>query len=55
VFKEVGLSLSKEELLLDVRPLVKLVMSRFFGDASAFVDIIMEHFPDPQRAATNKV
>ena len=52
---ELGLSLKKEELFLDSRPLIRLVCTRFFGDAAALVDMIKQHTPDPTQAAEAKV
>lgn len=39
----------------DVKPLLKLVMHRFFGEASGFVDMIVQNVPSPVEAAASKV
>lgn len=55
ILREAGVSITKEELLLDVKPLIRIVMSRFFGDATGFVDMITEHIVSPLVGAERKV
>lgn len=55
VLASIGVRLRKEELKLDPRPLLKLVLSRFFGDAAGFVDMLVKHFPSPLENAQRKV
>jgi len=43
--EELGIRLSKTELKMNIRPLLRLVCSRFFGDFSGFVDMIAEKVP----------
>uniref|UniRef100_H2YSS8 Tr-type G domain-containing protein n=1 Tax=Ciona savignyi TaxID=51511 RepID=H2YSS8_CIOSA len=52
---ELGIYLSKEESKLNIRPLLRLVCSRFMGDFSGFVDMCVEHIPSANQAAKNKV
>lgn len=52
--KELGVKLRKAELHLDPRPLLKLVMARFFGDASGMTDMLVRHAPSPLAAAARK-
>ena len=52
---EVGVQLHKSQFALDSRPLLKLVLSQFFGDASGFVQMAVTNFPDPRTAARSKV
>lgn len=55
VLAELGIHLSKEELALDVRPLIKVVLRRFFGRASGFVDMVVQHVPSPVAGAQRKI
>jgi hypothetical protein len=36
--KKLNIFLNKKDFLLDIKPLLKLVLSRFFGDISCLVD-----------------
>jgi len=40
---------------INIRPLLKLVCSRFFGPATGFVDVIRDYCPTPLEAAKKKV
>ena len=51
---ELGVHLTKEELKLDVRPLLKLSLIKFFGTHSGFVDCLAEHVASPVRAGRRK-
>eukprot|EP00613_Pedinella_sp_CCMP2098_P038485 CAMPEP_0171804652 /NCGR_PEP_ID=MMETSP0991-20121206/74235_1 /TAXON_ID=483369 /ORGANISM="non described non described, Strain CCMP2098" /LENGTH=997 /DNA_ID=CAMNT_0012417059 /DNA_START=82 /DNA_END=3073 /DNA_ORIENTATION=- len=53
--REVGVSLSKPELHLDPKPLLKLIMGRFFGDCSGFVEMVSSCVPSPVEGARAKV
>jgi len=55
VCDELGIHLSKEEQKLNIRPLLRLVCRRFFGDFTGFVDMCVEHIPSPQDSAKRKV
>ena len=48
---ELGLRLKPAQLRLDVRPLLKLVLSNFLGGAGGLVDSIVAHVPSPVAAA----
>lgn len=53
--RDVGVKLSKPELHLDPKPLLRLILSRFFGNASGFVDMVATWVPSPVAAARGKV
>ncbi|CAG9575403.1 unnamed protein product [Danaus chrysippus] len=55
VLAELGIKLTKQEAKLNVRPLLRLVCSRFFGDFCGFVDMVVRHVPSPLDAAPRKV
>ena len=40
---------------LNIRPLVKVVCSRFFGASTGFVDMLRQHVPSPKECAAQKV
>lgn len=50
-----GVTLKKSELHLDPRPLLKLVLARFFREATGFVDSVVRHVPSPIAGAAHKV
>ena len=52
--RDVGVKLSKPELHLDPKPLLRLILSRFFGNASGFVDMVATWVPSPVAAARGK-
>ena len=43
--QELGIHLSKTELKMNIRPLLRVVCSRFFGDFTGFVDMIADKIP----------
>ncbi|KAG8006775.1 hypothetical protein GBF38_022790 [Nibea albiflora] len=55
VLDELGIHLTKEELKLNIRPLLRLVCNRFFGEFTGFVDMCVQHIPSPQEGARNKI
>jgi len=55
VCDELGIRLSKEEQKLNIRPLLRLVCRRFFGDFTGFVDMCVEHISSPLDHAKRKV
>uniref|UniRef100_A0A0B7BBZ6 116 kDa U5 small nuclear ribonucleoprotein component n=1 Tax=Arion vulgaris TaxID=1028688 RepID=A0A0B7BBZ6_9EUPU len=55
VCDELGIHLSKEEQKLNIRPLLRLVCKRFFGEFTGFVDMCVEHIPSPIDSARKKV
>ncbi|XP_060078669.1 116 kDa U5 small nuclear ribonucleoprotein component-like [Ylistrum balloti] len=52
---ELGISLTKEERKMNIRPLLRIVCRRFFGDFTGFVDMCVEHLPSPAGNAKNKI
>jgi U5 small nuclear ribonucleoprotein component len=52
---ELGIRLKRDELHMDVKPLLKVILTRFFGPASGFVDMVVKHIPSPVAAARNKI
>lgn len=52
---ELGIKIRKEDFSLDSRPLLKLVLTQFFGDANGFVDMCVKHIPSPAKASRKKV
>ncbi|CAF1145985.1 unnamed protein product [Rotaria sordida] len=55
VIDELGIRLSKTELKLNIRPLLRLVCARFFGEFKGFADMIVQHIPSPVANARNKI
>jgi U5 small nuclear ribonucleoprotein component len=51
---EIGVKVSKDEMTLDVQALLKLVMNRWLGDSSGFVDMLVKHVPSPIDGAKTK-
>jgi len=52
---ELGIRLSKEESRMNVRPLLRLICSRFLGNFTGFTDMCVEHIPSPVENSKNKV
>ncbi|KAK3090695.1 hypothetical protein FSP39_013824 [Pinctada imbricata] len=52
---ELGISLTKEERKLNIRPLLRIVCNRFFGSFTGFVDMCVEHIKSPLTNAQIKV
>lgn len=52
---ELGIFLRKEELTMDPQPLLKLVMTQFFGKATGFVDMCVKFVPSPVDGARAKI
>ncbi|XP_067003308.1 116 kDa U5 small nuclear ribonucleoprotein component [Anabrus simplex] len=55
VLDELGIRLSKEEMKINIRPLLRLICGKFLGDFSGFVDMCVQHIPSPADNAHNKV
>ena len=55
VTEELGIKLSKEESKLNIRPLLRLVCSRFLGTFTGFVDMCVRHINSPAKNALTKV
>ncbi|XP_020895189.1 116 kDa U5 small nuclear ribonucleoprotein component [Exaiptasia diaphana] len=55
VLDELGIRVTKKEMQSNIRPLLKLVCQRFFGDFTGFVDVCVSHIPSPRGNAKTKV
>ncbi|KAJ9597250.1 hypothetical protein L9F63_011886, partial [Diploptera punctata] len=55
VLEELGIKLSKEEMKINIRPLLRLICNKFLGDFSGFVDMCVQHIPSPVDNAKLKV
>jgi len=53
--RSLNIKITKDELRFNVKPLLKVVLHRFFGEASGFVDMLAKFVPSPQEAAESKV
>ncbi|BDD57925.1 hypothetical protein MAP00_003244 [Monascus purpureus] len=51
----VGISLKPSQLTSDAKVLLNLVCEQFFGPATGFVDMIVQHVPSPVVGAQNKL
>lgn len=51
---ELGVQLQNKDFHLDTRPLLKLILTQFFGNATGFVDMCVDHLPSPTDAARVK-
>ncbi|XP_061191284.1 116 kDa U5 small nuclear ribonucleoprotein component-like [Saccostrea echinata] len=52
---ELGISLTKEERKLNIRPLLRIVCNRFFGDFTGFVDMCVNFIKSPVGNAQAKI
>ena len=52
--RSLGIRLSREEINLNPKPLLKLVMSKFVGRSAGLVDMIVQHVQSPIDAAVHK-
>jgi len=52
---ELGVKLTKTELKMNIRPLLRLVCARFFGEFTGFTDMLAEHLPSPVANAKSKI
>ncbi|XP_041366443.1 116 kDa U5 small nuclear ribonucleoprotein component-like [Gigantopelta aegis] len=55
VCDELGIHLTKEEQKLNIKPLMRLIGRRFFGDFTGFVDMCVENIPSPVKNAKTKI
>jgi len=53
--EQLGVRLTKEETKLNIRPLLRLVCTRFLGDFTGFTSMVEEHIPSPVENAKQKV
>jgi U5 small nuclear ribonucleoprotein component len=49
-----GISLKPVLYKMDVRPLLKVILDKFFGPCTGLVDMIVENIPSPQKATADK-
>lgn len=52
---ELGIRLTRTEASLNIRPLLQVVLSRFFGDWVGFVDMVRDYVPSPLARAETLV
>ncbi|XP_055551768.1 116 kDa U5 small nuclear ribonucleoprotein component [Wyeomyia smithii] len=52
---ELNIRITKEEMKCNIRPLLRLICSRFIGDFSGFVDMCVEHVQSPLDNAQTKI
>ncbi|KAF8424500.1 P-loop containing nucleoside triphosphate hydrolase protein [Tirmania nivea] len=50
-----GITLKPAQYKMDAKALLKLVCEKFFGTATGFVDMVLEHIPSPLEGAKAKV
>jgi len=53
--QQLGIKIGKEEAKMNIRPLLKLICSRFLGDFTGFTSMCEEHIPSPADNAKAKV
>ncbi|KAI8063798.1 P-loop containing nucleoside triphosphate hydrolase protein [Gongronella butleri] len=53
--RTLGIHLKEKEFALNVKPLLRLVLSRFFGPPTGFVDMVVRHLPSPLANADQKI
>jgi 116 kDa U5 small nuclear ribonucleoprotein component len=53
--KRLGITLKNSEMHMDPKPLLRVVMSRFFVNPSGFVDMVVQHVLPPSVTAADKV
>lgn len=55
VLDELGVRISKQEMKMNIRPLLRLICSRYLGDFCGFVEMCINHIPSPVDNALTKV
>uniref|UniRef100_A0A914E5E5 Tr-type G domain-containing protein n=1 Tax=Acrobeloides nanus TaxID=290746 RepID=A0A914E5E5_9BILA len=53
--RELGIKLTKEEQRMNIRPLIALICRRFFGDFTAFTDLVVNNIKPPTENNVIKV
>jgi U5 small nuclear ribonucleoprotein component len=53
--KKLGILLKNREIHMDSKPLMRIVMSRFFGYPRGFVEMVVQHVPSAMEAVDNKI
>ncbi|CAG8584974.1 13489_t:CDS:10, partial [Acaulospora colombiana] len=49
-----GIHLKASHFQLDVKPLLRIVLDQFFGPATGFVEMVVQHIPSPEKNAISK-
>lgn len=52
---ELGIKLTKSECSMNIRPLLRLIFQRYFGEFNGFVSMVVEAIPDPKSNAEKKI
>ena len=52
---QLGITLKSSVYDMNMKPLLKVVFTKFFTNCSAFVDMVTRHLPDPKKSAMHKV
>ena len=55
IVKKLGLFLHKKDYNLDIKPLLKLVLTKFFGNASCIVDAMAQNIKHSSDGTQTKV
>ncbi|KAL1926710.1 hypothetical protein VTP01DRAFT_5605 [Rhizomucor pusillus] len=53
--RSLGIYLKEKDYGLNVKPLLRMVLSQFFGPPSGFVDMVSQHIPSPAQNALAKI
>lgn len=52
---DLGIRMTKGEMKLNIRPLLRLICTRFFGPFSGFIQMCVSHIPSPSMNANNRI
>lgn len=55
VLRKLGINLKSKEIHLDPKPLLRLILSKYFGYPKGFVEMIARHVPSPLANASKKI
>lgn len=55
ILRKLGIHLKSKEIHLDPKPLLRLILSKYFGYPKGFVEMIAKHVPSPTMNAERKV
>jgi U5 small nuclear ribonucleoprotein component len=53
--QELNIHMNKQELKMNIRPLLREIGHRFFGDFHCFVEMLQRHIPSPADNAINRI
>jgi len=53
--EELDIKLTKQEMKMNIKPLLRLICSRFLGDFNGFVDMCVNHIPSPSKNARRRI